>query len=191
MKLVLLSILFIISCSSPKKDLAKVSVSNECDKIFKKESDKRGVDVLESISQGAGVFTSYTLSGIGYTGDLVMFSVGGVITPAAVCSPLYPLAQHGSGNGLKVIFRCWLYIGDKVYGNVNEALGGLLGANIYQATEDMRCPDLKWIEKSLKKVAQCHKDKGDLIAFERQLEVINDKELKKRFCNPKLDINSM
>lgn len=185
-----LFLLFVISsCSHDNhKNTLIESETNTCVEIFEKASKKRGVEVASTLKQGAGYFTSYTLAGIGYTGDVILFTAGGIVTPVAVCSPLYPLVTAGSSNGgkaIELIFRCWIYVGAKVYGNINKALGGLMGANIYKATEDFRCPDLDWIEKALKKVAKCHKKNDDMRSYRLQMKAIKENNLKNQYCKPR------
>lgn len=165
----------IMSCTQiPKNSVVKGSIK-KCDDIFKERALEEDLMIHKSLLNGLGNLTSYTLSGAGYVGDLVVFLASGVAVPLVLCSPTYPLLRAPSAGELVV--RCWGYVGHKSYTGTKKLVGGYLGENIYNSTEPLRCPDIEWLKVALNDVASCYRENGDMNLYNEQVNLIKSNKL--------------
>ena len=113
------------------------------------------VKFLGRIDRAAQSTLSYAATGAGYVSDVVLTVVGGTVILVGLCAPtiaLIALAESAS-------------VIDNSHDGY-EHLGCLpmpkgvhpprSGQKIYRATEDMRCPDLTALSKSVRRVTACY-----------------------------------
>ena len=116
---------------------------------------------LGRINRTAGTVVSYAATGAGYTADVLLTIVGGAVIFTAVCGPMLAAQVYSSHQaGTNYPFNC-LPI------DVSNIKAPRIGASVYKDTEELRCPDLTALSRSVRRVASCEEKKDKRDALER------------------------
>ncbi len=157
-KILPLSLAFLVSCTSVEKKFNSEIEGGRCETALENiPENASGAKLISKTQQAGGVALSYAVTGVAYTGEVLIDFVGGTVMFVALCSPAIALGA--------------IVVTDRSSGSYNNNWGGLgglcipgkvdalfvpsLGKKTFQASKDMRCPDLVGISYSLRKVAAC------------------------------------
>lgn len=147
---ILIATTFVISsCATERtKRFESALKDGRCDVALENipENDKN-LKFLGSTQRAAGKMMSYAATGAGYTADVVLTVVGGVVIFSIVCAPFIVAASYGHGGTA----QCFPV-------NLDGITAPEIGKSAYKNTEDMRCPDLTALSRSVRRVARCHSD---------------------------------
>jgi hypothetical protein len=141
------------------------------------------VHLTSQTKQAADTVLSYTFVGASYTAEVLWDVAGGTVMVIALCA--VPLAVIG---GMYAASNS-----SATYSNTNSgpqplicipgkitALGAPpLGRQSLEATKEMRCPDLKSLSHSIRRVAACFETKGgkdDLEKAEKSLKALQNSQ---------------
>ncbi len=173
-KIILVIILIFSNSCAHKKEIAKAElIRGSCENEFKATPLPFGKKIVSGISEVGGKVASYTVSGLGYSTDLIIRFGGGVMTTVLVCSPLI-LADMADGYNHNPLWQnhsgpCLEYVGNAVF----EKLHPQLGPGIHTATSKWRCPELDSVAQGLSKVASCYEAKGEHELATQQMSNLN------------------
>lgn len=132
--------------------------------------------VFDVVKNGVETGASYVLTGAGYTADFVVVLIGGVGAGVIICSPIIALEGGLAGGG---------HASGECIGGVASSIGSYfpedgLGKSLYQGTEELRCPEIDYISKALRRVFQCYQDRGQIEKARLQAKkLLSDPLLKK------------
>ena len=150
-----------------------------CDEALENipENDEN-IKFVGRANRAAGTALSYAATGAGYTADVVLIVVGGVLITAVVCAPLFLAVAASSSAGVNsnAGLSCFPV-------NLKEIPIPTLGEDTYKNTEEWRCPDLTALSRSVRKVASCHETKGTLEDKKNAQITLSSLNSNKKFMN--------
>lgn len=192
-KIKLLTIIIILgltSCSSGRLKIDDLTIDDVEDSDCMSEYHVPGEHELEKIAritkQGVGTSASYLLSGMGYAGEVILYTAGTLVVGIAICSPIIVIEGASKSNG-NISSEC---IG-KVSGEVGISVDSKqsLGNEIFRETEPWRCDDVDHITKGLRKVTECMAKKGNIEGAKSQLQaLLKDNTVRKCVSRPERKI---
>lgn len=159
-----LFLLFLIACTSNKKMIKKHVVEGSCESKIQTVQLPKGQEILSNIKEVAGKGTSYMVTGLAYSTDVILSFTGGILGGAVVCSPL--LAFDAMASSSTISGDCIGSVG----GEIMDATNPHLGPKVSQGTKSWRCPDMDPIAEGLIRVSECYKEKGETELAKLQLK---------------------
>ena len=195
-KILLLSLAFLVGCTSTEKKFNTEIEGARCETALENiPENASGAKLISKTQQAGGVALSYAVTGVAYTGEVLIDFVGGTVMFVALCSPAIALgaivvtdrssgSYSGNWSGLE---------GLCIPGKVDALFIPPLGRKTFEASKDLRCPDLVGMSRSLRKVASCfsHRAVGnDLEKADQTLTALQNSE---RFfeCLPEEEQNKI
>lgn len=181
MKVILLIIVSFVSCTRERPKLDDIHFTkiadDDCFNSYT-ESKENNEQMVHRISKSTlGHSASYFVTGLGYMGDLVIYTIAGVGVGFVICTPAFIIdsAFNGDGN----------FSGECVGRMTSEVvIAGLstasLGREAYHKSKKWRCDDYRHIAEGLREVASCYKSKGEIDKAKMQLEAIRENKILKR-----------
>lgn len=144
------------------RDFESKLASGQCTAALESIPENDGsLKYLGRINRTAGTVVSYAATGAGYTADVLVTVVGGAVIFTAVCGPMLAAQVLSSSQpGQNYPFNC-LPI------DVSNVKAPRMGASIYKETEELRCPDLTALSRSMRRVATCEESKDKRESLER------------------------
>ena len=156
-KISLLLLAFLVGCSSVEKKFTSELETGHCEMALEKiPENETGAKLLSKTQNAGGIALSYALTGAAYTGEVLLDVVGGTIMFVALCGPpiaLGVIASTNSNGGSSGGYGG--NIGVCLPGNIEALLAPEFGKQTYNASKDLRCPNLVGISQSLRRVAAC------------------------------------
>ena len=141
--------------------------AGRCEEALENIPEREGkIKFLGKVDRATGTALSYAATGAGYTADVVVTVVGGAVVFVALCGPLIA-AQALSSNG---------QVGGSVAclpGDLTGLGSPQMGKEIYKTTQELRCPDLTALSKSVRRVASCIEAKPDRAHLEKAKQTLN------------------
>ena len=149
-RIIFLACIIILSSCSSTPDLTVVDTpTNSCmEELEKRGFVKRSGD---KILQGTKTTASYILTGVGYTGDLLLYTTGGLLFGAGVCLPIAVAGDNGFNNcfnAFTISAREEMKLPD-------------LGKRAYENTVKWRCPEVNYLSRGIRAVSECHLKNGN------------------------------
>ena len=187
MKLLFLTLIFILtSCSSSRLKIDDLTIDDVEDSDCMSEYHVPGEHELEKIAritkQGVGTSASYLLSGVGYAGEVLVYTSGGLIFGVALCSPIM-VVEGVTRSQAGFTGECISKVGGSIMEQGFDSKG--VGNDIFQETATWRCEDVDHITKGLRKVTECMAKKGNTEGAKSQLQaLLKDKTVRKCVSRP-------
>lgn len=162
MRLLIVLILILPSCASKEKDFRRQLASGRCDEALINLPQRDSmVKLADKSEQAAGTVLSYAFVGASYTAEVLLDAAGGTVMFVALCGvPLVltaaALSASSSGGamaGTGSAFGCFP-------GKWDALVAPPLGRQAVKSTQDLRCPNLKSLSRSLRAVASCYESRG-------------------------------
>lgn len=148
-------VIFTLSCTHTKKDFNGLIENGRCDEALTKVPEN---DPLVKLSlngkQAMGTVASYTMVGATYTVEVLWDILGGTVMFVGLCGPMIAAATLSAGSGSSEPLFC-------IPGKFNALSAPPLGRRALKSTAAMRCPDLRSLSASLRKVSSCYESKKD------------------------------
>lgn len=167
------------SRSEQRKLVIDEEVIPACKKVFEKSLNDRNLQFHLDMKNGLSHSLSYTVTGLGYLGDTVLFATNGILMPIITCAPLSPVASRAA-RGAELMIRCWIHVSHFTYTSFKKELGGSFGKQVYKSTEPLRCPDLEWLITAVRKTANCYHLAGRNDLYLKQMAVLEEEETIKK-----------
>jgi hypothetical protein len=159
----LVALLFILpSCTSKEKDFRRELASGRCDQALINLPQRDSmIKLADKSEQAAGSVLSYAFVGASYTAEVLLDAAGGTVMFVALCGVPVVLtvaalaASNGGGGsvGTGSVFGCFP-------GKLDALESPPLGRQAVKSTQDMRCPNVKSLSRSLRAVASCYEERG-------------------------------
>ncbi len=153
-------ILFLaISCSTiNEEDKFKNKLNNqECEKALIYNTPSSEMKFLKKTQKGVGTLASYTVTGLGYTGDLIAIFGGGIVVGVLACTPFLAIEAAAKSNGY-ISGQCFSKFGVPI---MEDSAKLNLGKKTFENTKSWRCENWDKISQGMRKVAKCHFNKGE------------------------------
>jgi hypothetical protein len=138
-----------------KKKFEDALAGGRCEQAYENipEYDKT-LKFVGRVDRAAESTLSYAATGAGYVSDVVLTVVGGAVIMVGLCAPIAALAiATNSSVTVPADQNPCFPMPDGIHPPAN-------GAKIYRATEEMRCPDLTALSRSIRRVADCQTRAG-------------------------------
>jgi hypothetical protein len=135
------------ACTTTLKKFDSALAANHCeDALEKLPENEMGAKLLSKTQEASGKTLSYALTGMSYTAEVLLNVVGGTVMFVALCGP-------------SVAAGVWTTDGRQgvcLPGRLDALAPPNIGHKTYQATENLRCPNLVPMSRSMRKVASCY-----------------------------------
>lgn len=171
-----------VSCATERKKKFEESLkAGQCEAAFENipEHDKT-LKYIGKVDRAAQTTLSYAATGAGYVSDVLLTVVGGTVVLVALCAPI---AIAGVMGGAVVGTHNVDWNGAECLPMPFEPKLPTNGKKIYRATEEMRCPDLTALSRSIRKVAGCHEHSTEPGAIEKAQTTLRSLATNKDFMN--------
>jgi hypothetical protein len=161
----------LISCSHPREQFKTDLAKKNCDLASSHlpEEDPLALSA-EYAKRIGGNIAAYTYTAGGYTAEVLWDITAGTIIVVAVAAPIVALGVLCSKNNCDVSGRNYMPVvptssnspQKKKSFNLFKVLEAPpLGRRAFRQTQELRCPNLKDVSKSLRQVASCYESNGD------------------------------
>ena len=165
----LFTFIFTITSCANQKSFDSALDSNDCEKALEEIPENKTEYKLYSKAQSAtGTALSYTATGAAYIVEFTWDVTVGITSAVILCAPMAALvlASSSKGAGGSGELLCPPV-------NVNPALSPPLGKNTKKNTEKWECPNVDNLSRSVRKVAQCYRNKGNLDSITKSENTLN------------------
>lgn len=171
--LVLLCVL-LNSCASTKKEFDSSLQAGRCEDALKHlPENSTSAKILKQTTLGATTALSYSLTGASYTVEVAWDLIGGTIMFVGLCGPTIAIAtaagiSHGpnaESGGTALPLPCFP-------GKLDALSSPAIGRKTFEATHDLRCPDLSAITTSVRKVASCQRSRLNEAAYKDAIQTL-------------------
>lgn len=151
-------VFFVFSCGHKQKFDQSLQ-HNNCETALIEVPENQNLYKVTRVSQQTmGYLVSYSFTGAAYTAQLVWDVTAGVMASIVLCTP--SIALQVATKGVETQENEQARYGPTCLpANIKPLLAPQLGKQAYQSTEELRCPPLKGLSVSLRKVARCFADR--------------------------------
>ncbi len=174
--LILLSTLVLNACThSRTKKFESALEAGRCEAALENIPENDGqLKFLGRMNRVAGSALSYAATGAGYTADVIVTVAGGAIVFVALCGPVLvaeSLSQsgHSASPCLPV--------------DISGLKPTQMGSTIYKDTEELRCPDLTALSRSVRRVAACNENASSPESLARAKQSLTSLNSNPEFMN--------
>jgi hypothetical protein len=150
---IFLSYVFITSgcvTHSQRNEFVKKIETNQCETAYENVPDA-GADMklLREVQSTTGTALHYSVTGLGYTSEVVLKAVAGVAFIVVACGPTLAAFAASKGNASGAEFRCLPIV------PFNMKSVPAVGRKTRTATENWKCADLTPLAESMMMVSDC------------------------------------
>jgi len=146
------------SCVASRRDFTDAISSGRCEDALEQIPENgAGIKLVSKTKQGAQTLLSYSLTGASYTAEIAWDAAGRTAMFVVLCGPGMALSAAASATGgeASIANPCF----DGKFGALDAPK---LGQNTFVNTQNLRCPDLSPLSRSVQAVATCYKSRGDI-----------------------------
>lgn len=184
MKVFLLSILFMVSCSIERQtieDHDHLYENNSCIKEYFEVEESTIEQVQRVASTTTGTSISYVLIGSAYTGEFLLKVVGGIGVGVIICSPVIAVegALRGGGNASG---ECIGRVGGEFIDTKYE-----FSKKVDEETAELRCDQYDHISSGLRRIASCLMKEENYKDALSQINVIKEDKIYKCLSDKEKD----
>ncbi len=146
------------ACTTSLKRFDTAIDANHCEEALEKlPENEMGAKLLSKTQEASGKTLSYALTGMSYTAEVLLNVVGGTVMVVALCGPSVAAGIWATDGRAGICLP----------GRIDALSPPNIGRQTYQATENLRCPNLVPMSRSMRKVAACYLKRDTKDALEK------------------------
>jgi hypothetical protein len=185
MKTILVFCPLLISCAhSNQVKFEQALKGGNCeDALMTAPENQDSYKVINTTKQGVGKVVSYSLTGAAYSAQVLWDISAGIVTTVTII-PLIPLMYLPEKSLSKDKFNLPV--------PVEKLFAPKLGSDTYRNTEYLRCPNVKDLSQTVRRIARCYYDKGGNENTERAIKTLKSVMDSGQFCSclPEDELNA-
>jgi hypothetical protein len=140
-----------VACSSAQKTFSVHLDHHDCAAAASSVPEEKdlGLRLISRTQQTGGTLFSYAFTGISYTAEILMDVAGGTVMVVALCGPMVAAEVASHGVQANAPITC-------IPGKLDALSAPPLGRQAYTSSQEMRCPNVTPLSRSLRQVAACY-----------------------------------
>lgn len=181
MKTILILLILLLSCTRERPKLDDIDFTNlsedDCFSSYTeaKENSEQKIYRISKSTLGHGA--SYFVTGLGFVGDLAIYTVAGIGVGFVICTPAFVVDSAFNGDG-NFSGECLGHMTSEI---IESGLStASLGKEAYHRSKKWRCDDYNHIANGLKEVAACYQANGEFEKAKKQVKAIKENIILKR-----------
>lgn len=172
-----------VHCAHPQKFQEHLQ-TQDCDQALKSVPENQEIYKISQMSeQAGGTLISYSFTGAAYTAQVLWDVSVGLTAAIVLCAPSIAVIMTSKSQPISSATMC-------IPADIKPILSPSLGKQAYQKSESLRCPTLKPLSESIRKVAQCYSQKQTKADNEKAIKLLESLKDSKSFyqCLPNDEI---
>jgi len=178
---------FLISCSSklPSDEFKSHLQNQDCDQaLFSVPENQKSYQITSVSKEAGGKLISYSFTGAAYAVQILWDSSVVIASAVVLCAPAIALSMSKNNSNLNIQGGCFP-------GKVSPLMAPKLGENAYDQTQNLRCPEVQDLSRSIRSVAQCYYQKGGIENLKKAISTLESVKSSNFYqCLPASELNN-